>query len=357
MEWVPESIRHSEILGIEGWQWVALAALLATSYVLGLVLRTVIGALFGLSRRIRSQEISAGSGRGVRRSIALLSAALLWSAALPTLHLAPNPSKLFDTVLTIVVVGAISWLVAAAWEVACDVYSHRSAENLSRRATHLVLPLVRRFVRFVIFVIGGVSVVSSLGYDVSALIAGLGIGGVALALAAKDSVENLFGSLTIVMDMPFQVGDWIKIDKVDGVVEEINLRSTRVRTFDDSLITLPNSNLIKASVENMGARRVRRFRSSLLATGTVSGDRLEAFLGAGRKALAAMPKVRQADASLVAYDFTDTGLRIQLTVYLEVASADEELRCREEVILALLQAAAASGIALGGAPPSDPTKA
>jgi len=345
-------MRHASVLGIEGWQWIALGALMVASIGLGLIVRTVLGAVIGLRRRIKTQEISVGSGRGVKRSIALLTASLLWSAALPTLHLAQNPAAFFHTVLTIAVVGAVSWLVAAAWEVACDVYAHRSAENLSRRATHLVLPLVRRFVRFVIFVIGGVSVVSSLGYDVSALIAGLGIGGVALALAAKDSVENLFGSLTIVMDMPFQVGDWIKIEKVDGVVEEINLRSTRVRTFDDSLITLPNSNLIKASVENMGARRVRRFRASLLVTGAVSDAQLEGFLTAGRRALAGIGTVRQADASLAAFDFADNGLRVQLTVYLEVATADEELRNREIVILALLKAAATNGVALGGAAPA-----
>lgn len=355
VEWVPEGIRHATVLGIEGWQWVALVALLAASYVLGLAVRTVLGAVLGLGRRIRQQEISVGSGRGFKRSIALLTAALLWSAALPTLHLEENPAAFFHVALTVVVVGAVSWLLAGAWEMTCDIYAHRSAENLSRRATHLVLPLVRRFVRFVIFVIGGVFVVSSLGYDVSALVAGLGIGGVALALAAKDSVENLFGSLTIVLDMPFQVGDWIKIDKVDGVVEEINLRSTRVRTFDDSLVTLPNSNLIKASVENMGARRVRRFRASLLVSGAVGDAQLEGFLAAGRKALSAIGTVRQADASLVAFDFADNGLRVQLTVYLEVATADEELRNRELVILALLKAAGDNGVAIGGAvPPAVP---
>jgi MscS family membrane protein len=351
VEWVPEGMRHATILGIEGWQWVALVALLVASFVLGMGVRLVLGAALGLGRRIKKQEISVGSGRGIKRSITLATASLLWSAALPTLHLAEIPASVFHTVLTVVLVGSVTWLFAAVWEVACDVYEHRSAETLSRRATHLVLPLVRRFVRFVIFVIGGVSMVSSLGYDPSALIAGLGIGGVALALAAKDSVENLFGSLTIVMDMPFQVGDWIKIDKVDGVVEEINLRSTRVRTFDDSLITLPNSNLIKASVENMGARRVRRFRASLLVTGAVSDAQLEGFLAAGRKALSSIPTVRQADASLAAFDFADTGLRVQLTVYLEVATADEELRNREIVILALLKAAGENGVAIGGAVP------
>ncbi len=102
----------------------------------------------------------------------------------------------------------------------------------------------------------------------------------------------------------------------------------------------------------MGARRVRRFRASLLVTGAVSDAQLEGFLTAGRRALAGIGTVRQADASLAAFDFADNGLRVQLTVYLEVATADEELRNREIVILALLKAAATNGVALGGAAPA-----
>lgn len=348
VEWLPEGLRYAKLLGIEGWQWIGLAVLLAASFLLGMVLRTVLATLFGLTRRIRESQVSVASGRGVRRAIAWLTAGLLWATALPSLHLEGSVDSFLDTVLTVVIVGSFTWLVAAIWDVSCDVYAHRQSDVLSRRATHLVIPLVRRFVRFIVLTLGGVFLVSSLGYDVSALIAGLGIGGVALALAAKDSVENLFGSLTIVMDMPFQVGDWIKIGTVDGVVEEINLRSTRVRTFDDSLITLPNSNLIKASVENMGARRLRRFRSSLLLTGQNTAENLEQFLRAGRALLAANDKVRQADASLTINDFADNGLRVQLIVYLDVPTYAQELVERETIILGLIEAASAAGVAFQG---------
>src|SRR5213075_891075 len=143
----------------------------------------------------------------------------------------------------------------------CDYLIHRS-ESVDKRTERLLVPVTRKFVA-VIILIGGLLVEAWVlfgGQHGAEAIAGLGIGGLAVALAAKDSVENVFGSLTILFDMPFALGDWVKIDKVEGVVEEINLRSTRIRTFEDSLITLPNSNLIKASVENFGARRFRRQR-------------------------------------------------------------------------------------------------
>lgn len=192
------------------------------------------------------------------------------------------------------------------------------------------------------------------GYGQGAAPSGGGFGGVALALAAKDSVENLFGSLTIVLDMPFAVGDWIKMDKIDGVVEEINLRSTRIRTFDDSLITLPNSNLIKASVENMGARRFRRFRSQILVSSINDSEAIRTFLDAGRAMLAANPKVRQSDASIRVNDISDAGLRIQVTAYLDVATAEEELEQRETLILGLVAASAQAGVNMGVAVPPAP---
>lgn len=353
MRSIPEGMRHSTFLDIEGWQWIALLALLGVSIVLGLLLRSVLASILGLRKGIKDTSVSPQTGRGVKRSIAMLTAAVLWSAVIPGLRLNALPAQFFAKALVIIIVGAFTWLLAAIWELGCDVYTYRSEQNLSKKATHLIIPLVRRFGRFVLLTVGGVFLVSSLGYDVSALVAGLGIGGVALALAAKDSVENLFGSLTIVLDMPFAVGDWIKMDKIDGVVEEINLRSTRIRTFDDSLITLPNSNLIKASVENMGARRFRRFRSQILVSSINDTEGIQKFLDAGRAMLATNPKVRQSDASIRVNDISDAGLRIQVTAYLDVATAEEELEQREALILGLVAASATAGVNMGvGVPPS-----
>src|SRR5205085_10627722 len=106
----------------------------------------------------------------------------------------------------------------------------------------------------------------------------------------KDSVENVFGSLTILFDMPFALGDWVKIDKYEGIVEEINLRSTRIRTFEDSVITLPNSNLIKAAVENYGARRYRRQRFQIRVSYANRAENLDRFIASVRKYVDSVPQ-------------------------------------------------------------------
>lgn len=344
-DWLPESFRDASFLDIAGWQWIALIGLLLIGYSLGMILRVLLARFFGISKGRFSHEISAPSARTFRRAVALLVASLVWSMGITSFQLPERPLHALERVIEFIVVVAFTWLGVAVWEIVADLLGARGQQG--KATSHLVMPLIRRLGRFVILTIGGVFLVSTLGYNVSALLAGLGIGGIALALAAKDSVENLFGSLTIVLDMPFSVGDWIKLDKIDGVVEEINLRSTRVRTADDSVITLPNSNLIKASVENMGARRFRRFRTQLLIAGQAPVSAIKIFVDKGRAALEASNKVRQSDASLTLFDFSDGGVRIQLSAYLEADNLPDELAERERIMEALLAAAGDSGIQIG----------
>ena len=112
-------------------------------------------------------------------------------------------------------------------------------------------------------VVGLVFLASVLRINVTSLLAGLGIGTLAFGLAAQDSVKNLFGSLTVIFDRPFHVGQWVKIGSHEGTVEEVGFRSTRIRTFYNSQVTLPNSRLTTAIVDNMGRRRYRRIKTML----------------------------------------------------------------------------------------------
>jgi MscS family membrane protein len=96
--------------------------------------------------------------------------------------------------------------------------------------------------------------------DVTALAAGVGIGGIAIAMASKESLENLLGSFTIFFDKPFLVGDLVSTGSITGTVEKVGFRSTRIRTFDKSIVTVPNKNMISAELDNLGKRKVRRAR-------------------------------------------------------------------------------------------------
>lgn len=344
---------HRRLGDCELWQWVGLLSLLLLAALFGLLVRFVLAHLTGIHRGIKSGRVKLASGRGIKRALAVIAATLFIQAGLPGLQLPADLDFTLERVLLVAAIGAATWVIAAFWEVAVDVYeSHIEAVN--KRTANLVVPFVRRLGRFVAIVGAGVAIVSAFGYNVTTLLAGLGIGGVALALAAKDSVENVFGSITILVDMPFAVGDWVKIDKVDGVVEEINLRSTRIRTFDDSIVTLPNRNLISASVENMGLRRYRRYRAVLLVPTTTASTDVAAFCEDVSAILAKDGDVWEERQSVTIFDIVDNGIRVQVSCYFKAETYDRELALRQTTILNILAAAEKRGIVLGGgAPPPN----
>ncbi len=239
-------------------QWIGIGTMvgvgLAAAGLALLILRRITGFMHDRSSRYQPTTL-----RLIRRAGVLITGAVACLPIYDDLDL-PNHAQLWvgNAIEGIAIVGFVL-LGMALWDAVCEAIISRTSDP-SERAERLLVPVTRKLVRGVIVIAGFLVTLAAFGVNVGAVVAGLGIGGVALALAAKDSVENLFGSLTILFDMPFALNDWIKIEKVEGSVEQINLRSTRIRTAEDTLITLPNANLIRASVENFGSRRYRRQR-------------------------------------------------------------------------------------------------
>ena len=123
-----------------------------------------------------------------------------------------------------------------------------------------VVSAAESIMRFLIVIFGMVFIADALGFDLTTMVAGLGITGLALALAAQDTISNIFGATTVLLDRPFQVGDWVVIGTVEGEVMEIGLRTTLIRTSLDTVVTMPNANLTNTPVENWGKRRFRRWQ-------------------------------------------------------------------------------------------------
>lgn len=127
----------------------------------------------------------------------------------------------------------------------------------------LIAPFISKVFRFIIFVIGIAIVASEWGFDVNGFVAGLGIGGLAFALAAKDTLSNLFGGAVIITEKPFTIGDWIIVGDVEGTVEDINIRSTKIRKFNKSIVTVPNSRIADSNIINFSKRAIRRISYEL----------------------------------------------------------------------------------------------
>lgn len=206
----------------------------------------------------------------------------------------------------------------------------RMAEKTESRLDDQVMPIIRTTLKVVAVIIGAMLVVQNLGYSIGSLLAGLGLGGAAVALASKDTVANLFGSIVIFVDRPFQIGDWVQIGSIEGTVEEVGLRTTRIRTFSNSLITLPNHILTTSAIENWSAMQKRRIRLIVGIGYDATPDKMEQCVEAFRKVLREDENINQdywlvnfnelgpSSLDIFVYSFTNTTVWAE---YLDVRQA------------------------------------
>jgi MscS family membrane protein len=200
-----------------------------------------------------------------------------------------------------------------------------------------LVPVVRKLGKVAVVIVGALLIVQNLGGQVGSLLAGLGIGGAALALASKDTIANLFGSIVVFVDRPFQVGDWVEIGEHEGTIEEVGLRVTRIRTFANSLITVPNSSLTTTPIENWSRMRKRRLKLTLGVTYDSTPAQLQAGVAAIREVLRGDERISQ-DFMLVNFtDFGPSSLDIFVYAFTLTTRWDEYMQIREELLLEFMR--------------------
>ncbi len=207
-----------------------------------------------------------------------------------------------------------------------------------------VIPLIRKVLRVFVVVVGGLFLLQNLNVNITALLAGISIGGLAVALAAQDTLKNFFGSLMIFIDKPFSVGHWITSGDIDGTVEQVGFRSTRIRSFRNSLIYMPNGKLADTMIDNHGLRQYRRFFFHISVTYDTPPDLIEVFVENLRKLVEQHPDTRK-DFYLVEFnDMGDFSLKIMFYIFFDVPTWAEELRARHQILLEILRLAEKLGV-------------
>jgi len=335
---------HNLFLGVHLWQWIGLVLLIAISRVAMVVGNRLAVRAMRVRDKLLPGEISQETHIASRRAAGLITGVLVCFPLLGPLSLPRKMERGALIVLEGMTIFAFSMLAYAMWDAVCDSMASRAA-GVSDRAERLLVPMTRKFVRLVIVTIGFFVALSSLfNVNVAAVIASLGIGGIVVALAAKDSVENIFGSLTILFDMPFQIGDWVKVDKIEGIVEEINLRSTRIRTFEDTVINLPNANLIRAAVENISARRYRRQKINVRIPYDSASSAVNSLCSDIRGFLAEFEGVQSEKIIVDLSDMDDTAMTVLVQCNFEVGSQIEELEMRHKLFTEIMRLRRIHGI-------------
>jgi MscS family membrane protein len=228
--------------------------------------------------------------------------AAIWFAA-RRLDLGTSVEKIIYQSYRILTVLNITWFIARLLNSLIEEYWVPKIDDTKHKLldTHLV-SIIRKAIQAIIWILGGVMALNNIGVNVSALVGTLGIGGLAFALAAQDTIKNIFGGITIFTDRPFRIGDRVKVDKYDGVVEDIGIRSTRIRTLEKRIVTIPNYKIVDAPIENVSEEPMRRVLMKLGLTYNTTHDKMNEAMDI----LKAMPdKVRNVDPKDITVAFTD----------------------------------------------------
>ena len=343
LPYVPDWAKGKWFL-MQHWQWLGLGVVLFLGWV---AYRLTIAVLHGVVRLWLARQhvvVDEGVQRSSFRPVGILAASAVWWYGLT--RLAP-PADVWTVLLfavKFIACWATVWTVYRAVDLLAD-YLLSLAAKTRTKVDDLLVPLARKVAKTLVTVFGIVFIVQQFTDETPLqLVAGLGLGGLALALAAQDTLKNLFGSVTVILDRPFKVGDWVQIGDVDGTVESVGFRSTRVRTFYNSQMVVPNSTLMNATVDNYGARRYRRAKTMLSITYSTSPEKVDAFCEGIRELIRLHPYTRKDYYHVYFNNFSASSLDILLYVFFEVPDWSTELRERHRLLIDILRLARTLGV-------------
>jgi len=340
---LPESLVKERLLGVKYWQWFGLFAVILLGLLVDLCVRLLLAAL---SHRVVSKLHAEHDPEDLRRTLrplGLAAAAMVWLVSLGFVEIYGTVELVLASALRIFLVLAGT---LAAWRLIDLVASvaMARAERTASRADDILVPLLTRAVKLFVVTIGFIYGAGALDIPIAPLLASLTVAGVGFSFAAKDTVENFFGSVAVILDRPFDIGDWVAIGETEGIVEQVGFRSTRIRTFYNSQITVPNSNLVRTTVDNYGRRRYRRWKTTLGLQYDTAPHKLMAFTEGVRELVRSHPYTRKDYYQVWCHEFGASSLEVMLYIFFEVPDWNTELRERERLFLDILRLADQLGV-------------
>lgn len=341
-EHLPQALRLNGPLGLQWWQLIALLTLIPLSALVGWLLA---GPVQGLLKRLVSRTETAlddalvGSARG---PIMLLIGVATSRVLLRWLSLSAATEQFIVELQRATAVVAVFWILLRVIGV-LQIALPATEWGSSHPAMRSLIPLGGRIARILVLITGLLTVIASFGYPIATILAGLGIGGIAVALGAQKTLEHFFGSVSIGVDQPFRVGDWVIIDGVEGEVEAIGLRSTRVRTLERTVVSFPNGRLADMRAENFGPRDRIRMRADIgLEYGTTAAQ-MQAVRDGIEAMLRAHPKTWPTRVVVRFLKFSSSSLDVEIFCWILTTDPDEFREIREAHYLGIMRIVEQSG--------------
>jgi len=335
------------VFGIALWQigaaFVLVLGGLVCRRVFDLVMERKLLPLFRRTRFEFDSLLAEAAGKPL--SFAILLTAIAAALSVLPLPVEPNVRGFVGGAVKVFYGVLLVWFLFRI----VDVLVHYLQKLASRTGSGLddqLVPVIRKALKITIGLLCGVWTVQLLGYNVSSLIAGLGIGGLAVALALQDALGNFFGSIVILLDRPFKVGDLIRVEGVEGFVEQIGFRSTRIRTWPASQVSIPNKTIANSMIDNWSRMPKRQVNQVIGVTYETSADEMERAVAAIRRIIENDPGVAK-DLVVVRFtDFGDSSLNIQVLYYTSAVTLPEHYETKERINLAVMRALDEMGLSI-----------
>ena len=336
-----------ELFGFSQSTLLVLGAILVISFVLRMIVSNVSHSFFGVivrndtirQKTVKKGDKALGSVAGYAFAFVTLDILVNEQSSNPNILMPSWAEYLPDVLQFLLVLSIVVWAFRLV-NLVYDLVRFLDNDDDLDGTQKTLISALESVLRFIIIFVGAIFVADALGFELTSLLAGLGISGLAFALAAKDSISNFFGAITVLLDRPFKVGDWVVIGSSEGEVIEINLRTTLVRTSVDTIITIPNANLVSIPVENWGKRRWRRWQSMVNLDINSDPEKVELFCQRSLDLIRNHDATTKEDASWCSINtISAQSIDIELNLYWNVDSSLAERKARESLILDLMELA------------------
>lgn len=331
-------------IGLFLWQWIVIFIIITITVIIHKIFTLIIEKI------IISLLVKRGHTKIAKRYVEPVARPMSILIIFPILILLTPLVQLPIKINSYIIIS-----LRAMWPVFFTLVAYRLVDVLSLYMTRLaektestlddqLVPMVRKAMKIFVIIVGVLAILMNLNINIVPLLTGLSIGGLAFALAAQDTLKNFFGSLMIFLDKPFQIGDWITSGDIDGTVEEVGFRATRIRTFRNSVTYVPNSLIADRMVDNHGLRKYRRFFTHISITYDTPTDVINVFVDGLREIVKNHPNTWKDNYHVYFNDMGDSSLKIMFYIFFAVPTWGEELRCRHEVLIEIVRLAENLGV-------------
>lgn len=330
----------SEFAGLAAWLWVLLPAIFIGGW---MITRMLVALIMGVAARVvRRKNFFENYVANLSGPVALFATAVIFVGAQGFLPLEEGVEAKLSALNAAIFTFAVAWamvrLTHTMFNTARDHFI--AAGSYGAAAT---IPLMRKLSKATIVVLALIFLLQNWGFDVAAIIAALGVGGIALALASQKSFENLFGGVMISLDQPIRVGDFGKFGDFVGTVEDIGLRSTRIRTLGRTLVTIPNAEMASMRLETFAPRDKILLQTKLGLRYETTADQMRYIIVAIKELLLAHPKIDNDPARARFVAFSDYALEVEVFAYVKTSDWSEYLEVQEDLFLRIKDIVAEAG--------------